>query len=245
MPAHSLSELLAYICETPPKHSFWIGAKWSLEPRTPLFWLVSHPFWPVLPGGAELKLGRLHTCLGDLVPVSLNYENNLLSEAPGMPSQGSAVSLLGGKGSQWAFNVPHSFKVQCTTVYLSAIFHFFCNWAPATIVRAVWYSDKEATTWISTFFGMAIRCVLHTRSKDSNISPAFWSTLVVVWSNPYYPLITYLPLLYRWAHRMAVNKIAIYGQMLILMLQERPDWFTSDNVPLNVRLIFRGKYCLQ
>lgn len=103
MPAHSLSELLAYICEKPSKHSFSIGAKCSSEPRTPLFWLVSHPFWPALPGGAELKLGKLHKCLGILVPVSFNYKNNLLFEAPRMPNQGSALSLLSGKGSQWAF----------------------------------------------------------------------------------------------------------------------------------------------
>ena len=99
----------------PSKHSFWIGAKCALEPRTPLFWLVSHPFWHALPGGAELKLGKLHMCLGILVPVSFNHKNNLLFEAPRMPNQGSAVSLLGGKRSQWAFkkfNVP-----QCTYLW--------------------------------------------------------------------------------------------------------------------------------
>lgn len=67
-------------------------------------------------------------------------------------------------------------KSQCTTIYLPVMFHLLCNWVPVTIICAVWYSSKEVMTRISKFFGMSIRCVLHTMSKDSSISPAFWRT---------------------------------------------------------------------
>lgn len=172
MPVHSLSESLAYICEKPSKHSFWVGAKCSLEPRTPLFWLVSHPFWPAFPGGAELKSGNLHMCFGILVPVSFNHKNNLLFETPRIPNQGSAVSLLSGKGSKWAFK-----KINALQYRLSVILCFFYNWVLVTIVHAMLYSNKERMTWISRILGRSIRCVLHTVSKDSSISPAFWRIL--------------------------------------------------------------------
>lgn len=170
------------------------SALWSQKHL--FFWLVSHPFWPALPGGAELKSGNLHMCLGILVPLSFSHKNNLLFEAPRIPKQGPALSLLSGKGSEWAFK-----KINALQYRLSVILHLFCNWGLVTIVDAVQCSNKKRMTLISRGLGRGITCVLHTVIKENSISPAFWRILKKLPSNPYYPLITYIPSLCRRALR--------------------------------------------